>query len=73
MIQKVIVPTCNPTLLGSPAFIKGVGKWGGGGGLGGAKAPLNIWVKKQRKEEASYKQKGIPPSDSPLLKPPPPF
>ena len=58
------------TLLGSPAFIKGVGKWVGGWG-GGAKAPLNIWIKKQRKEEASYLQKGIPLSDSPLLKPPP--
>ena len=64
MIQKVIVPTRNPTLLGSPAFIKGVGKWGGGG-WGGAKAPLNIWVKNKGKKKHPTNKKGYPSQTRP--------
>ena len=62
MIQKVTVPTCNPTLLGSPAFIKGVGKWGGGagGGGGGAKAPLIYGYKNKGKKKDPTNKKGYP-------------
>ena len=67
MIQKVIIPTCNPILLRLLSiyqFIKGVGKCvgGGGGGLGGgAKATPNLWVKENNgKKKHPTNKKGYP-------------